>query len=79
MWFDFEIRAFIFQLISGAVVTSQFTYSFLELKHIQLDTLGHLVCNHALTAGDFAGATRIYGTTLKFFTTNYKDVIKFES
>jgi hypothetical protein len=60
--------------LPGAVGCSQKAFQGLEVKHIQLDTLGHLVSRHVITCGHFASASTVLGNTLKFFTGNYKDV-----
>ena len=46
----------------------------LELKHVQLDSLGYIMSRHYFAQGHFKAATTVYANTLKFFTGNYKDV-----
>ena len=63
---------FIFLL--GAVGVSHNVYVGLELKHIQLDSLGHVLTRHVPTCAHFTTQSTLFGNTLKFFTGNYKEV-----
>ena len=45
----------------------------LELKHVQLDSLGHVMSRHMSTCGHFNEAAKHFRNTLRFFTGNYKD------
>lgn len=49
------------------------TYKSLEVKHIQLDSLGYLHCALMPSLGLPSNLKNLYETTLKFFTTSYKD------
>lgn len=46
----------------------------MELKHIQLDTLGHLVARHLLTGFHLTTTSGFYTATLKFYSANCKEV-----
>ncbi|XP_071448582.1 N-alpha-acetyltransferase 25, NatB auxiliary subunit [Hetaerina americana] len=59
----------------GAGGAAQGIYELLDLKHMQLDSLGHLHCCHIYSSGLYSHAANIYETTLKFFTANYKDSV----
>lgn len=61
----------------GAVGVSHNVYTGLELKHIQLDSLGHIMTRHIPTCGHFVTQSTLFGNTLKFFTGNYKDTVDY--
>lgn len=52
-------------------------YDSLEVKHIQLDSMGYLHCAHLPSIGMFSLAKLRYETTLKFFTSSYKDSVEY--
>jgi N-terminal acetyltransferase B complex non-catalytic subunit len=52
-------------------------YQSLDIKHIQLDSLGYLHCAHLPMTGIFSLAKPIYDQTLKFFTASYKDSLEY--
>ena len=64
--------------LTGAVGVSHHVFTGLELKHIQLDTLGHILTRHVPTCAHFATQSTLYGNTLKFFTGNYKEASLFQ-
>lgn len=49
-------------------------YNNLDIKHIQLDSLGYIHCGLLQSTGLLGVANILYDTTLKFFSSNYKDV-----
>lgn len=53
-------------------------YVSLDVKHLQLDSLGFIHCARLPTTGLFTLCTNLYDTTLKFFASNYRDVSKSE-
>ncbi|XP_046385897.1 N-alpha-acetyltransferase 25, NatB auxiliary subunit [Ischnura elegans] len=59
----------------GAGAGAHCVYELLDVKHMQLDSLGHLHCSHLYGNGLYSYAASIYETTLKFFTANYKDSV----
>ena len=61
----------------GAVGPSQVVHMGLELKHIQLDSLGHLMSRHIASCGHFNETAKYFRNTLRFFTGNYKDTIDY--
>lgn len=48
-------------------------YELLDVKHVQLDSLGHLQCWSLISTGQYFLASHLFEVTLKFFTINYKD------
>lgn len=48
-------------------------YDSLEAKHLQLDSLGYLHCARLQSTG-LSNLYNNHYDTLKFFTTNYRDV-----
>lgn len=59
---------------SGAGSAAHQIYELLDVKHMQLDSLGYYHCNNIFVTGQFAITSALYEATLKFFTGNYKDV-----
>jgi N-terminal acetyltransferase B complex non-catalytic subunit len=59
---------------SGAGGAAHQIYELLDVKHMQLDSLGYYHCNNIFVTGQFAVTSALYEATLKFFTGNYKDV-----
>ena len=59
----------------GAVGPSQVAHAGLELKHIQLDSLGYLISRHIASCGHFNETAKYFRNTLRFFNGNYKDTI----
>ncbi|KAK7067820.1 hypothetical protein SK128_016945 [Halocaridina rubra] len=57
----------------GATEASHNVYEKCDLKHIQLDTLGHVLALQSLDCGSYGITTDIISSTLKFFMANYKD------
>ncbi|XP_044764345.1 phagocyte signaling-impaired protein [Coccinella septempunctata] len=57
----------------GGAIGAQNMYDSLEIKHLQLDSLGYIHCARLPTTGLIGIATSHYDTTLKFFASNYKD------
>ncbi|KAL3271625.1 hypothetical protein HHI36_022099 [Cryptolaemus montrouzieri] len=57
----------------GGGIGAQNIYCSLEIKHLQLDSLGYIHCARLPTTGLIGFATTLYDVTLKFFSSNYKD------
>lgn len=53
------------------------TYESLDVKHVQLDSLGYLHCAQLPIVGIPSIAKSLYDQTLKFFTNSYKDGVEF--
>lgn len=60
--------------LTGASEASYAVYEKCDLKHIQLDTMGHTLALQALDTANYTAAADIFSATLKFFMANYKDV-----
>lgn len=60
--------------MTGATEAAHVVYEKCDLKHIQLDTLGHTLALQALDTANYTAAADIFSATLKFFMANYKDV-----
>lgn len=61
----------------GGGLGAQKFYESLDVKHLQLDSLGWIHCARLPTTGLLKEAIGLYDTTLKFFSSNYKDVSGF--
>ena len=61
----------------GAVGPSQVIHLGLELKHIQLDSLGYLMSHHIMSCGHLNETAKFFRNTLRFFSGNYKDTIDY--
>lgn len=55
------------------------TYETLDIKHVQLDSMGYLHCAHLPAAGIPSVAKPLYDRTLKFFTASYKEGLEYLS
>ncbi|KAL1139498.1 hypothetical protein AAG570_006481 [Ranatra chinensis] len=59
--------------ILGGCQGAQEAYISLDIKHMQLDTLGYLHVFPLIMNGYYSYALSVLNVTLKFFTNNYKD------
>lgn len=63
--------------ILGCALGAHKIYVSLDVKHVQLDSLGYLHCGHLPITGIITHAKPIYDQTLKFFTASYKDSLEY--
>ncbi|KAE8748112.1 hypothetical protein FOCC_FOCC005115 [Frankliniella occidentalis] len=63
----------------GAGVAAHDVYETLDVKHMQLDSLGYVHCGAVQATGQYATASSLYDVTLRFFTVNYKDSVDYLS
>jgi N-terminal acetyltransferase B complex non-catalytic subunit len=59
---------------AGAGQSAQTIFEGLDVKHMQLDSLGWLHCAHLSSTGLVSMASAHCEVATKFFTNNYKDV-----
>ena len=59
---------------AGAVGPSLQVHQGLDLKQIQLDSMGYLVSRHLQSCAHFDDAGELFNSTLRFFGGNYKEV-----
>ncbi|XP_031570934.1 N-alpha-acetyltransferase 25, NatB auxiliary subunit-like [Actinia tenebrosa] len=59
--------------LMGGCGPSMSLFDRMEIKHIQLDTLGYLATRYLYFQGHFEAALSLYTTTLKYFFGNQKD------
>lgn len=57
----------------GISLAAQKAYDLLDIKHVQLDSMGYLLCWSLISTGQYFLASHLFEITLKFFTSNYKD------
>ncbi|KAF5281675.1 hypothetical protein FQR65_LT14605 [Abscondita terminalis] len=57
----------------GAGIGAQEMYESLDVKHLQMDSLGYTHCARLPTTGLLTLTTGLLDSTLKFFSSNYKD------
>lgn len=62
----------------GLVVAADHAFALLDVKHLQLDSLGHLHAPLLAPLGLLPLASTTLDHTAKFFLANYKDVCVFE-
>ncbi|CAH1985848.1 unnamed protein product [Acanthoscelides obtectus] len=62
----------LYHLVGGGICAHDM-YNSLDVKHLQLDSLGYIHCARLPTTGLFTLCTNLFDTTLKFFASNYKD------
>nr|CAD7589516.1 unnamed protein product [Timema genevievae] len=74
---NFHIKLLLlrFYFLLGAGGAAYKVYESLDVKHMQLDSLGWLLCTNIFTLGHFTTTANLYDITLKFFTINYKDSV----
>lgn len=61
-------------LLLGASDASNSAYVSLEIKSTQLDSLGYLHTFQLFNEGRFQNASKLYATTVRFFSHNYREV-----
>jgi hypothetical protein len=54
-------------------------YESLDVKYIQLDSLGHLLCRPLISMGLPYTASPLLSSTLRFYTTHAREVFHFQS
>ncbi|KAL5273927.1 NAA25 family protein [Megaselia abdita] len=72
---NFHVKLFalkIYQLL-GCLTGAQEMYDLLDIKNIQLDSMGYIHCNYLPLSGRFNFGKPTYEAALKFFTNSYKD------
>uniref|UniRef100_T1IFP7 N-terminal acetyltransferase B complex subunit MDM20 homolog n=1 Tax=Rhodnius prolixus TaxID=13249 RepID=T1IFP7_RHOPR len=62
-----------FYHLFGACKGAHNAYLLLDVKHMQLDTLGYLHLFPLISNGDYTTASEVITTTMKFFTNNFKE------
>lgn len=63
--------------ILGCAMGAHKIYTALDIKHVQLDSMGYLHCAHLPITGIISMAKPLYDQTLKFFTASYKDSLEY--
>lgn len=63
--------------ILGCALGAHKVYDSLDIKHIQLDSMGYLHCAHLPSTALMSLSKPIYDQTLKFFTASYKDSLEY--
>lgn len=58
----------------GAAKSNQIVFNTLDVKYIQLDTLGYMATTLASSCGHYQSALSVYNSSLKFYNVNSKDV-----
>lgn len=66
----------IYQML-GCTLGAHKIYQSLDIKHVQLDSLGYLHCAHLPITGIYSMVKPIHDQTLKFFTASYKDSLEY--
>ncbi|XP_016960567.1 phagocyte signaling-impaired protein [Drosophila biarmipes] len=61
----------------GCQVGAQEMYEYLDIKQIQLDSMGYVHCQLLPLGGRFSGTRNVYDATLKFFTNSYKERLEY--
>lgn len=61
----------------GCHLGAQEMYDYLEIKQIQLDSMGYIHCNPLVLSGRFSMSRLVFDSTLKFFTTSYKERLEY--
>ncbi|XP_065369445.1 phagocyte signaling-impaired protein [Calliphora vicina] len=61
----------------GCHLGAQEMYDYLEIKQIQLDSMGYIHCNPLVLSGRFSMCRSVFDSTLKFFTNSYKERLEY--
>jgi len=77
---NFHIKILLVRIYleAGLVVAADHTFALLDVKHLQLDSLGHLYAPLLAPLGNLPLASTTLDHTAKFFIANYKDVCVFK-
>ncbi|XP_029676321.1 N-alpha-acetyltransferase 25, NatB auxiliary subunit [Formica exsecta] len=72
---NFHIKILLVRIYleAGLVVAADHTFALLDVKHLQLDSLGHLYAPLLAPLGNLPLASTTLDQTAKFFIANYKD------
>ncbi|XP_076254077.1 phagocyte signaling impaired [Rhynchophorus ferrugineus] len=71
--FHAKLLALKFYHILGCGKEANSTYYSLDIKHLQLDSLGYIHCGRLATTGLYSLCAIHFDSTLKFFSSNFKD------
>lgn len=63
--------------ILGCMLGAQEMYDYLDIKHIQLDSMGYIHCNLLPLSGRLSMSRTLSDSTLKFFTNSYKERLEY--
>lgn len=63
--------------IFGCITGAQQMYESIDIKHIQLDSMGYIHCNLLPLCGRPSIARVVFDTTLKFFTNSHKERLEY--
>lgn len=77
---NFHIKILLVRIYleAGLVVAADHAFALLDVKHLQLDSLGHLHAPLLAPLGNLPLASTTLDHTAKFFIANYKDVCVFK-
>lgn len=72
---NFHVKLFALKIYQqfGCLTGAQDMYDLLDIKNIQLDSMGYIHCNYLPLSGRFNFGKPTYESALKFFTNSYKD------
>ncbi|XP_055933094.1 N-alpha-acetyltransferase 25, NatB auxiliary subunit-like [Argiope bruennichi] len=76
---NYQIKLLLIKLynIIGAVGASYSLYENVDVKHVQLETLGYLITDSLQSAAFFSTSLNVLGNCIRFYTTNYKDIVDY--
>lgn len=63
--------------ILGCGWSAHQTYETIDIKHVQLDSMGYLHCAQLPIVANVSITKPLYNATLKFFTTSYKESLEY--
>ncbi|GFQ65135.1 n-alpha-acetyltransferase 25, NatB auxiliary subunit [Trichonephila clavata] len=76
---NYQIKLLLMKVynIIGAVGASFNLYESIEVKHVQQETLGYLITDSLQSAGLFNVFHNVVASSIRFYTTNYKDIVDY--
>ncbi|GIX89098.1 n-alpha-acetyltransferase 25, NatB auxiliary subunit [Caerostris extrusa] len=76
---NYQIKLLMMKLynIIGALEASYSLYESIDVKHVQQETLGYLITDSLLSAAFFNTSLTVLGNSIRFYTSNYKDIVDY--
>lgn len=76
---NFQMKLLLMKIynIIGAVSATDNLYESVDVKHVQQETLGYLITEPLLSAAFYSLASSVLGSSIRFYTGNYKDTVDY--
>ncbi|KAG8201857.1 hypothetical protein JTE90_027337 [Oedothorax gibbosus] len=76
---NYQIKILLMKIYNtiGAVGASFTLYDSIDVKHAQQETLGYLITDPLSSAAFYTASCTVLGNSIRFYTTNYKDIVDY--